>query len=226
VAVDAGHDPRHEFADLANALRQAKIYYGIRCTELIEQKSGDERDREWSLDSLKLSNDNDSEASLLASALEATGARSKPLRTFNHFSAARILYPKTDSLSSSEGLLILVKPSITGDESLDVLQYQTSSPAFPQEPTSELVFSPAQVESYRALGYHIGRQLCELLNLNPDNAQAAAENPDYGMSLSPKTLMKAFESNYFREREAKAKAEVKGRAPVKAEAEAQAQAKA
>jgi hypothetical protein len=228
VVVDAGHDPRHEFADLANALRQAKIYYGIRCTELVEQKSGDERDREWSLDSLKLSNDNDSDASLLAAALEATGARSKPLRTFNHFSAARILYPKTDSLSSSEGLLILVKPTVTGDESLDVLQYQTSSPAFPQEPTSELVFSPAQVESYRALGYHIGRQLCDLLNLKPDNAQVAAENPDYGMSLSPKTLMKAFESNYFREREAKAKAkaQAKGKAPAKAEAEAQAQAKA
>lgn len=218
VAVDAGHDPQHEFVDVANALRLARIYHGIRCVELTPHGTKDTREKEWSLEKLRLENTATQDATLLTSALEAAGGVSHPLRTKHHFSAARILYPQSSPETNSDntGLLILVKPSMTGDESPDLLQYQKSSPSFPQEPTSELVFSPAQVESYRSLGYHIGLELCDLFQIKPlhDNLEPAAQHsPErnsttesvhqkedhshYGGRLSATTIIRAFEANYF-----------------------------
>jgi hypothetical protein len=55
--------------------------------------------------------------------------------------------------------LLLVKPSLMGDEAADVVQYQRTHPLFPQEPTSDQYFDEAQWESYRKLGEHIGTEL-------------------------------------------------------------------
>ena len=55
--------------------------------------------------------------------------------------------------------VLFVKPSVTGDEPLDVLQYRQQHRAFPQEPTMDQYFDEAQWESYRALGEHIGSRL-------------------------------------------------------------------
>jgi hypothetical protein len=52
------------------------------------------------------------------------------------------------------GTLIYIKPALTGDEAVDVLNYQRSHPAFPHESTAEQWFSEAQFESYRMLGLH------------------------------------------------------------------------
>lgn len=52
-----------------------------------------------------------------------------------------------------------MKPTLTGDEPLDVLQYAASHPTFPQETTSDQFFDEAQWESYRKLGEHIGTQV-------------------------------------------------------------------
>ena len=57
------------------------------------------------------------------------------------------------------GLLVYVKPSIDGDEPVELLQYRNRNKSFPHEPTSDQLFDPSQVESYRQLGYHIGMQL-------------------------------------------------------------------
>ncbi|MFN9293140.1 MAG: hypothetical protein ACK6EB_34115, partial [Planctomyces sp.] len=129
-----------------------RVYHGIRIVQLT--KDSDHEDApvtEWNLCDLNLQRAGANDQSLLASALQLAGYPGNLLQTVSHFSAARILYPEHDAAGQQDnGLLILVKPSITGDESPDILQYRASSPAFPQEPTSELVFSPAQVESYRA----------------------------------------------------------------------------
>ena len=61
------------------------------------------------------------------------------------------------------GLLLLVKPTLLGDEPSDVLQYAANHPRFPQEPTSDQFFDEAQWESYRALGEHTGGKLAALL---------------------------------------------------------------
>ena len=52
------------------------------------------------------------------------------------------------------GTLVYIKPALTGDEAVDVLNYQKSHPAFPHESTAEQWFSEAQFESYRVLGLH------------------------------------------------------------------------
>ncbi|MFM8476936.1 MAG: hypothetical protein ACKOEO_14255, partial [Planctomycetaceae bacterium] len=155
IACDAGHDPSHSFADIANAVRMARNVHGIRLVEFVPDASDasdaaqPEQAAEWSLEDLALKHPQRNGSSLP--------------RTKQHFQFATILYPPTETGEPTPpGLLILVKPSITGDEPVDVLEYQRSSPEFPQEPTTDLVFSPAQVESYRQLGYHIGIQLAGL----------------------------------------------------------------
>jgi len=152
IACDAGHDPRHSFADIANAVRLARNQEGIRLVEFVPDAGGAGQPAdaaEWSLEDLALKS--------------SKGQTNTPLRTAQHFKFATILYPEPET---PPGLLILVKPSITGDEPVDVLEYQRSSPEFPQEPTTDLVFSPDQVESYRQLGYHIGVELAGLFQ-NP-----------------------------------------------------------
>jgi hypothetical protein len=52
------------------------------------------------------------------------------------------------------GTIIYIKPALTGDEPVDVLNYQKSHPSFPHESTAEQWFSEAQFESYRMLGLH------------------------------------------------------------------------
>jgi hypothetical protein len=53
---------------------------------------------------------------------------------------------------AEDGLLLYIKPVITGDEPADVRNYACANSQFPQEPTSEQWFSEAQFESYRRLG--------------------------------------------------------------------------
>ena len=54
-----------------------------------------------------------------------------------------------------EGVILYLKPSLTGKEPADVRQYQAEHSTFPHEPTSDQFFSESQFESYRKLGEHI-----------------------------------------------------------------------
>ena len=42
---------------------------------------------------------------------------------------------------------------------VDLREYQKQHPAFPQEPTADQFFDEAQWESYRCLGYCVGRRI-------------------------------------------------------------------
>jgi hypothetical protein len=53
-----------------------------------------------------------------------------------------------------KGILVYLKPTMTGDEPPDILQYQRRSSAFPHEPTTDQFYDEAQWESYRRLGVH------------------------------------------------------------------------
>lgn len=52
------------------------------------------------------------------------------------------------------GTLIVLKPTLTGDEPIDVQQYKTRNAHFPHESTGNQFYDAAQWESYRRLGYH------------------------------------------------------------------------
>lgn len=76
------------------------------------------------------------------------------------------------------GTLIYIKPSLSGDEPADVLQYARAHSAFPQEPTSDQFFSESQFESYRALGQHIAESVFEeaAVDLHQSNKDSPADH--------------------------------------------------
>ncbi len=71
-----------------------------------------------------------------------------------HYAVGTIHYDRVDSVAP-KGVLIYVKPSLTGNEPADVLEYAAHHAAFPHEPTSDQFFDESQFESYRRLGEHI-----------------------------------------------------------------------
>jgi hypothetical protein len=72
-----------------------------------------------------------------------------------HAALAEINYGQTS------GWLILIKPTLTGDEPTDVLRYHNQHLSFPHETTANQWFNESQWESYRKLGEHIGMNLFE-----------------------------------------------------------------
>ena len=71
-----------------------------------------------------------------------------------HYAKGTIWYPE-DPEGQPSGQLIYLKSSLTGDEPVDVREYATSNPDFPQQSTADQFFSEAQFESYRRLGLHV-----------------------------------------------------------------------
>jgi hypothetical protein len=69
-----------------------------------------------------------------------------------YHAVGRIVYP-----DAPEGTLIYLKPSLTGGEPADLLNYSLTHPGFPHQPTSDQNFDESQFESYRKLGHWIGR---------------------------------------------------------------------
>jgi Patatin-like phospholipase len=60
---------------------------------------------------------------------------------------------------SEPGLLVLLKPVLTGREATDILNYASVEKDFPQVSTLDQWFNEAQFESYRKLGLHVGTTL-------------------------------------------------------------------
>jgi hypothetical protein len=55
---------------------------------------------------------------------------------------------------NSEGILLYIKSSVSGDEPDYVRDYQKRNPSFPHETTGDQFFTEEQFEAYRALGFH------------------------------------------------------------------------
>jgi GNAT superfamily N-acetyltransferase len=70
-----------------------------------------------------------------------------------HCVVGTIRYDMVDP-TAPVGLLLYLKPTLTGDEPEDVRQYKTKYAAFPHQPTLDQFFSESQFECYRELGYH------------------------------------------------------------------------
>ena len=83
-----------------------------------------------------------------------------------HFALGLIRYDRVDH-GAMAGLLIYLKPSLTGNEPADVSEYASGHEEFPHEPTSDQFFDESQFESYRALGYHIADKVFTRPITNP-----------------------------------------------------------
>ena len=104
--------------------------------------------------------------SIWASRSTSTPGRSGPTsstqRGLVHCAVGTIRYghtgkPAAGGKEAADGYLLYIKPSITGSEPGDVLQYRAAHAAFPHESTSDQWFGESQFESYRKLGHHITR---------------------------------------------------------------------
>jgi hypothetical protein len=166
ICSDAGQDPNYEFADLANLVRKARTDFGAEIQ--VVRRSGDLATDDPGvtfpmpkLDELVHPNLLDvigtpDDFPPLEEKKDDESAGERPRRyAKKHAVLARIHYLDTNEFS----WLLLVKPSLMGDETADVIQYQHTHGLFPQEPTTDQYFDEAQWESYRKLGEHIGAEL-------------------------------------------------------------------
>jgi hypothetical protein len=76
-----------------------------------------------------------------------------------HVAVGVVHYDQT----SDVGILIYLKPTLTGDEPTDILQYRTRNQQFPHESTVDQFYDEAQWESYRRLGEHAARTVFRFL---------------------------------------------------------------
>jgi hypothetical protein len=75
-----------------------------------------------------------------------------------HYAIGTICYSRMDP-DAPDGILIYLKPSLSGDEPVDILEYAAHHGQFPHEPTTDQFFDESQFESYRQLGEHIAEEV-------------------------------------------------------------------
>ena len=76
-----------------------------------------------------------------------------------HCAVAKVRYSCVDE-DGTDGVLVYIKPSLSGNEPRDILNYHVSNRKFPQDPIADQFFDEPQFESYRMLGSHIIEDIC------------------------------------------------------------------
>jgi hypothetical protein len=133
VLCDGGADPNFTLENFGNLIRKVRIDFGVRI-------------------------DID---------LSPLRPESPERRIKSHVAVGKIRYGDVDpgiesaddddpyfNAKRNEGLLVYIKPGLTGDESSDLENYVAEHPDFPHQSTLNQFFTESQFESYRALGYH------------------------------------------------------------------------
>jgi hypothetical protein len=136
VVLDNGRDADYAFDDVANLVRKARIDFGARIEFMTRAEL-------W--------------AFVDASMREHFGAP----QDFAPGSASRAqaLLARIHYDDGSTGLMMVVKPRVTGLEPIDIRNYHATSADFPQQTTNDQFYDEAQWESYRALGAFMAETL-------------------------------------------------------------------
>lgn len=132
VAVDCGADHNYSFNDLNNLVRLARIDFNA---EIIFQQP----ERE-------IPTPSDLDISSFGTLAEIAAADNS-----SFLMMARIEYA-----SGKIGHLLIIKPTIIGTLPLDLMNYKSGNPTFPQQTTADQFFDEAQWESYFCLGEELG----------------------------------------------------------------------
>ena len=200
VVIDAEADPDYSFEGLANLMRKARLDFGaeirfLNATEIealvpkrhqhlfgsLEQL----RRGKWTEEPVK-----DRSADLKRLTVEEPVDEAR--LSLAHVALARVTYidePTTGDAAQEPGWLLYIKPTLVGNEPSDILQYHRAHRHFPQETTADQFFDEAQWESYRALGYHIGRAVFGTGDPTAPDAANAAPSPAeriFGSGTSPR----------------------------------------
>lgn len=93
-----------------------------------------------------------------------------------HAAIGTIHYDRIDP-SLRPGVLVYIRPGLTGNEPADVLSYARRHPPFPFQSTVDQFFDEAQFESYRQLGLHIAKGVFEEA-VERHSTQVGSFNPE------------------------------------------------
>ena len=77
----------------------------------------------------------------------------------SHFAFGTIHYDGADSTYEEIGYILYLKLSMTGNERHYVQEYKTRYSDFPHQSTLDQFYDEDQFEAYRALGYHVGKDV-------------------------------------------------------------------
>ena len=158
VLADCGADPDYRFHDVENLVRRARIDLNADI-DFLKPCAGAQWERLGLFGSL---NDLASSQSQACLAL------------------ARITYA-----SGERGHLVLVKPNVSSDLAVDLVNFKAANPRFPQQPTTDQFFDEAQWECYFRLGAAIGERLdAELLDRVAGPDADSLFEPDDGQPSS------------------------------------------
>ena len=151
VIVDAEADPDYRFEGLGNFVRKARVDFGAEIEFVAPEKLADAEvvanSRLGSLEMLRRG----------AQGTEPASPSPSP-RSRAHAALAIVRY--LDG-ATPDSLLVYVKPTILGDEPVDIHNYHAENPDFPQQTTADQFFDEAQWESYRKLGRLVGERVFE-----------------------------------------------------------------
>jgi hypothetical protein len=142
LACDCGADADYTFEDLANLMRIARIDLGAEFTlvppNAVDLFLGKNLDRYFAADESDL----------------------KPFDPKAVDNKCALLYRVTFADPTRKACHVLfLKPRLIGEAPLDLFQYQSKNPSFPQQTTFDQFFDEAQWESYRKLGVTIGSRI-------------------------------------------------------------------
>lgn len=141
VVADCGADPRYAFGDLENLVRKARIDLQADITFLRPRHD-----------------DANPPPEVYGSLNDLASAESQAC-----LALARIDYRHSNKV----GYMFIVKPNMCQGVSVDLVNFKADNPLFPQEPTTDQMFSEAQWESYFQLGKTLGSKIDLACLLDP-----------------------------------------------------------
>ncbi|AMV39723.1 GMC oxidoreductase [Planctomyces sp. SH-PL62] len=141
IVCDASADPAFTMEGLGELIRKVRIDFDAHVEPFTDAD----------LDDLAARNVIPPEVRALLGTIDELRPAAGGGPSRKHAALFRVRY---DAGSHASSLLLYLKASVTGDESVDVLQYRTLHGDFPHESTSDQFFDEAQWESYRKLGEH------------------------------------------------------------------------
>ncbi len=146
VCCDCGADPNYTYEDSANLMRLARIDFGAEF-ELISPEKAPVLAARAAEIGRYFAGDEDELAE-------------KPQGKNNQCALLyRVTFASNDTNQPTECFVLMLKPRLILDAPLDLFEYQTKNPDFPQQTTFDQFFDEAQWESYRKLGAMIGSRI-------------------------------------------------------------------
>jgi predicted acylesterase/phospholipase RssA len=149
VVCDAGQDGRFVFEDLGDLIRRCRTDFGVEIDIAVDRiRQRDELGR--------------SQTHCVVGTIHYLNLpRRIDGRLVDKHDRPLLCDPSTGELLPGQmpgheiGYLVYLKPTMTGDEPQDVLEYFRRIPEFPHQTTADQWFGESQFESYRKLGMHI-----------------------------------------------------------------------